>query len=54
VLRQVQRKLADVRIPVAGMVLNALEPRRANGGYYYYYPYYGYGRKYEASKSENV
>lgn len=53
VLRQVQRKLADVRIPVAGMVLNALEPKRANGGYYYY-PYYGYGRKYESSKSEHV
>lgn len=51
VLRQVVRKLAEVKIPVVGLVLNALDPRRTGSGYYYYYPYYSYGKKYETSSS---
>ncbi len=40
-MRQAWRKLQEVSTPVAGVVLNALEPPRWGTRYYYYYSYYG-------------
>jgi len=53
-LRQVTRKLAELHIPLAGIILNAIDVRRAGGVYQYYYPYYGYGRKYDSASGEAV
>jgi capsular exopolysaccharide synthesis family protein len=54
VVLQVVRKLRGVGIPVVGLVLNALDPKRSGSGYYYHYPYYGYGKKYDSSSTESV
>ena len=40
-MKQAIRKLGEVTTPIAGVVLNALEPPRWGNKYYYYYSYYG-------------
>jgi len=53
-LRQVIRKLHELRVPLVGLILNALQPNGKSLGYYYPYPYYGYGRRYDSTTSSEV
>jgi capsular exopolysaccharide synthesis family protein len=51
-LRQTVRKFRELGLPLAGMVMNALDSKQS--GYYHYYPYYGYGRKYDTTSADGA